>query len=257
MTATPLLSLRGVSHRYRQSGRDVQALEGVSLDVRDGEFLVLVGASGCGKSTLLRLIAGLMPPTTGEIDRQPRIDERGGIGMVFQRPVLMPWRSVLRNVLVPTEIVSKDDAKQAALDLLARTGLSEFEKAYPHQLSGGMQQRVAICRALLTDPPLLLMDEPFGALDAITRERLNLLLQQIWADTRKTVVLVTHNIEEAVLLADRIVVMSPRPGRIVEVIDNDLPRPRGVHSYQDPGFAELGVHLRSLIVGADTEVSHA
>lgn len=252
----PLLSIRGVSHRYRQSGRDVQALQEVDLEVRDGEFLVLVGASGCGKSTLLKLIAGLMQPSTGEIVRQPRLDDRGGIGMVFQRPVLLPWRSVLRNVMVPTEVLKTEGAREAALELIKRTGLSDFESAYPHQLSGGMQQRVAICRALLTDPPLLLMDEPFGALDAITRERLNLLLQQIWSDTHKTVVLVTHNIEEAVLLADRIVVMSPRPGRIVEVIENDLPRPRGVHSYQDPAFAELGVHLRSMIVGADPEESH-
>ncbi|MBO9521291.1 MAG: ABC transporter ATP-binding protein [Nocardioidaceae bacterium] len=253
MATGTLLSLQNVSHRYRTSGREVNALDQVDLDLRDGEFLVLVGASGCGKSTLLKIIAGLLDPTEGSLDRSPGLDERGGIGMVFQKPVLLPWRSVLRNVLVPTEVLRTDGAREAALGLIDSTGLAGFEDAYPHQLSGGMQQRVAICRALLTDPPLLLMDEPFGALDAITRERLNLLLQEIWSETRKTVVLVTHNIDEAVLLGDRIVVMSPRPGRIVEVIENDLPRPRGAHTYADPRFAELSVHLRAQIVGTDHE----
>lgn len=245
------LRLSSVSHRYRQSRKDVHALDDVSLDVSDGELMVIVGASGCGKSTLLRLVAGLMAPTEGVIDRAAELESGDSIGMVFQRPVLMPWRSVMRNILLPAEVVKGYDGSRAAAkaaELIRQTGLEGFEASYPHQLSGGMQQRVAICRSLLLDPPVLLMDEPFGALDAITRERLNILLQKIWADTGKTILLVTHNIEEAVFLADRVVVMSPRPGRVVEVLENPLPRPRDSRSFQDPRFTELSTHIRSLIV---------
>ena len=168
--------------------------------------------------------------------------------MVFQSPVLLPWRTVLANVLLPVELLHERDSLAAARALLSEVGLGDFERAYPHQLSGGMQQRVSICRALLTDSPLLLMDEPFGALDAITRERLNMQLLRIWSEHQKTVVLVTHNIEEAVFLSDRVVVMTPRPGKVAEIIENGLDRPRGVATFRDPRFADYAVHIRELIV---------
>jgi NitT/TauT family transport system ATP-binding protein len=244
-----LVRLDDVSRVFRQGRRTVRALAGISLGVREREFVAVVGSSGCGKSTLLNIMAGLLAPTSGAVHRQGSVDRAGGIGMVFQNPVLLPWRNVLANVLLPMELLHQKGAAGKAHELLAEVGLEEFEQALPHQLSGGMQQRVSICRALLTDPPLLLMDEPFGALDAITRERLNLQLQTIWAEHGKTVVLVTHNIEEAVFLADRIVVMTPRPGRVAEIIVNDLDRPRGVATYREAGFAELTSHIREMIVG--------
>lgn len=244
-----ILRLSGVNQRFSQRRKEIVALDGIDLEVRQGEFVVIVGASGCGKSTLLKLIAGLLDPTSGSITRGPALQTDRGIGMVFQRPVLLPWRSVMRNVLLPSELVDIASARATAADLIEQTGLQGFENAYPHQLSGGMQQRVAICRALLTDPALLLMDEPFGALDAITRERLNLQLQDLWARTNKTVILVTHSIEEAIFLADRIVVMSPRPGQIRDVIVNDLARPRGTSTFTSPQFAKLSVNIRSMIVG--------
>ena len=227
----------------------MRALSGINLAVREREFVAVVGASGCGKSTLLNLIAGLLTPTSGTVQRQASVDRAGGVGMVFQNPVLLPWRNVMANVLLPMELLHQDGARERARELITEVGLGEFEQALPHQLSGGMQQRVSICRALLTDPPLLLMDEPFGALDAITRERLNLQLQTIWSEHGKTVVLVTHNIDEAVFLADTIVVMTPRPGRVAEVIANDLERPRGVATYREARFAELATHIREMIVG--------
>jgi NitT/TauT family transport system ATP-binding protein len=244
-----LVRIDDVSHVFRQRRQTVRALSGITLGVREREFVAIVGASGCGKSTLLNIIAGLLTPTSGIVHRQAAVDRAGGVGMVFQNPVLLPWRTVLANVLLPIELLHQNGAHDRARELLKEVGLGEFEQALPHQLSGGMQQRVSICRALLTDPPLLLMDEPFGALDAITRERLNVQLQTIWSEHGKTIVLVTHNIEEAVFLADRIVVMTPRPGRVAEIITNELDRPRGVATYRDSRFAELTTHIREMIVG--------
>jgi NitT/TauT family transport system ATP-binding protein len=242
-----------VSKEFQQRGRPVLALDDVELLIRPGEFVTIVGASGCGKTTLLNLLAGLAAPTAGAIHRAPEVDRRGGIGMVFQSPVLMPWRTIVKNVTAPAEILAMDaDAAHThALELLAKVGLAGFEQALPYQLSGGMQQRVSICRALLSDPPLLLMDEPFGALDAITREKMNLELQRVWTEGAKTVVLVTHSIDEAVFLSDRIVAMTPRPGQVAEIIENELPRPRGVETYEDLLFTEYAGRIRKLILDAD------
>ena len=249
-----LVDVNGVTKEFRQGVNQVLALDEVHLEVHDGEFIAIVGASGCGKTTLLNLIAGLLGPTSGRLDRAPSVDRQGGIGMVFQSPVLLPWRNVLGNVLAPAEILRLDRATSEvrARELLAKVDLSTFENAMPYQLSGGMQQRVAIARALLSDPPLLLMDEPFGALDALTRERMNLELQRIFAAGSKTVILVTHSIEEAVFLSDRIVAMTPRPGRVAEIIDNELPRPRSVETYDLPLFQEYAGRIRRIIMTPDT-----
>ena len=246
-TNSALLSLNAVSKIYRQKHSEVHALERLTMDVHNREFVTIVGPSGCGKSTLLNIVAGLLQPSSGSVRRDATIERGGGIGMVFQNPVLLPWRSVLKNVLLATELLKIKGALGRAESLLEQVGLDGFEDAHPYQLSGGMQQRVAICRALLPDPPLLLMDEPFGALDAITREQMNQQLQDLWMTTHKTVLLVTHSIAEAVFLSDRIVVMTPRPGRIAEVIVNELDRPRGVDTYTAPLFAEYGNRIREII----------
>jgi NitT/TauT family transport system ATP-binding protein len=248
--AEVLVALNGLSKEFRQGLNQVHALDDVSLDVAGGEFVTITGASGCGKTTLLNVIAGLITPTGGEIRRAPDVARRGGIGMVFQNPVLLPWRNVISNVLAPAEIYKLDRAAAVARarELLDLVDLVGFDRSMPYQLSGGMQQRVAICRALLSDPPLLLMDEPFGALDALTRERMNLELQRIFLVGAKTVMLVTHSIDEAVFLSDRIVCMSPRPGRIAEIITNELPRPRTLDTYEDPLFIEYAAHIRRLIM---------
>jgi NitT/TauT family transport system ATP-binding protein len=200
------------------------------------------------------MLASLTEPTDGTIERSPEVERQGGIGMVFQAPVLLPWRNILGNVIAPAEILKLDKAKATdrANELLAKVGLAGFENSLPYQLSGGMQQRVSICRALLSDPPLLLMDEPFGALDALTRERMNLELQRVFIEGSKTVVLVTHSIEEAVFLSDRIIAMTPRPGRIGEIIVNELPRPRSVDTYEMPLFSDYCGRIRKLILDADT-----
>jgi NitT/TauT family transport system ATP-binding protein len=208
----------------------VSALEDISFTARQGEFIAVVGPSGCGKTTLLKILAGLVKPSSGTVRLAgsevtgPRRD----IGMVFQHPTLLPWRTVTQNVLVPVEVqrLDKRRYRERAAELLALVGLAGFEDKYPNELSGGMQQRAGICRALVHDPDVLLMDEPFGALDAMTREQMNLELLRIWAEAGKTVVFITHSISEAVFLADRVLVMSPRPGRVVEIVDVDLPRPR-------------------------------
>jgi NitT/TauT family transport system ATP-binding protein len=257
-----LVSLDSVTKhfdRHQQRQPDLIALQDVSVTVHRGEFIVIVGASGCGKSTLLNLVAGLLHPTRGSVARSSDVDRAGGIGMVFQDPVLLPWRSVLMNVMLPAEVLGlpAKAGRANAWDLLGLVGLRGFEDAYPYQLSGGMQQRVSLCRALLTDPPLLLMDEPFGALDAITRERMNLELQRIWLDTGKTVMLVTHSIDEAVFLSDRLVVMTPRPGRVAAILPNDLPRPRSLATFRDPTFIDLSTTLRNSIIADDTDIEPA
>ena len=247
---TNLVALQAIEKDFRHDSTVVRALDGVSIDVRTGEFLTIVGPSGCGKSTLLGIIAGLTPSSGGVVSRDPSVARRGGIGMVFQQPVLLQWRSIMDNVLTPAEILHMDAtaARAKAAELIELVGLHGFERSWPHQLSGGMAQRASICRALLPDPPLLLMDEPFGALDAITRERMNLELQRIWSSTGKTIIFVTHSIEESVLLSDRIVVMTARPGRVAEVIDNQLPRPRDVDTMSAPLFGEYAKRIRHLLV---------
>ena len=247
-----MIGLQGVEKTYRtRTGEQVHALAETTLDIGENEFVTLVGPSGCGKSTLLKLVAGLVPPTQGRIRvrEQPVTGPFPDVGFVFQQPVLLPWRSVLDNVLFSAELLGLDlrQYRKSAGDLLELTGLGGFETKYPRELSGGMQQRVAICRALLPDPSLLLMDEPFGALDAMTREEMSLELLRIWDERRKTILFVTHSIPEAILLADRVVVMSPRPGRIARVITVGLPRPRTVDLEFDPRFKAHSDEVRGLI----------
>jgi len=247
-----VIRLEGVAKTYRTRRGDlVRAVEDVTLDVGDNQFVTLVGPSGCGKSTLLKLVAGLTPASGGVVRvrdtvvREPFPD----VGFVFQHPVLLPWRTVLDNVLFSAEMLGLDprNLRKRALDLLELTGLAEFETKYPRELSGGMQQRVAICRALLPDPGLLLMDEPFGALDALTREEMGLELLRIWEERRTTILFVTHSIPEAILLADKVVVMTPRPGRLARVLTIDLPRPRSVELEFDPRFKAYSDEVRGLI----------
>ncbi len=247
-----MIRLQGVEKTYRtRTGDLVHALAETTLDIGENELVTLVGPSGCGKSTLLKLVAGLVPPTQGRIQvrEQPVTGPFPDVGFVFQQPVLLPWRSVLDNVLFSVEMLGLDvrQYRKPAGDLLELTGLGGFETKYPRELSGGMQQRVAICRALLPDPSLLLMDEPFGALDAMTREEMSLELLRIWEERRKTILFVTHSIPEAILLADRVVVMSPRPGRVARVLRVDLPRPRTMDLEFDPRFKAHSDEIRSLI----------
>ncbi len=236
-----LIAVRRLTKRY---GGDVTALEAIDLSVAEGEFVAIVGPSGCGKSTLLRILAGLMPPTEGEASlRGARIDgPRRDIGVVFQTPVLFPWRTVLDNALLPVDVqgLGREKMRAVAMELLKLVGLDGFERHLPNQLSGGMQQRAALVRALVHDPSVLLMDEPFGALDAMTRESMNVELQRIWMERRKTIVFVTHSVGEAVFLADRVVAMSPRPGRIVDTLEVDFPRPRPLSIMNTEAF---GVHV--------------
>ena len=228
----------------------VTALEEVSLTIAPGEFVSVLGPSGCGKSTLLRCIAGLEVPSAGSVsvNGTPVTEPPEGLGMVFQRDALLEWRSVMDNLMLPIDFRHGDRAAAAghAERLLALTGLTGFEKRYPAQLSGGMRQRVAICRALVDDPALLLMDEPFGALDALTRDQMNVELQKMWLAEKKTVVFVTHSITEAIYLGDRVVVFSPRPGRIADVIEVDLPRPRRLAVRGSEKFLGYATHIRKL-----------
>ena len=239
--------------RVSKSFGSVEALQDVSFEAAPGEFLAVVGASGCGKSTLLRLIAGLVPATAGQVvlDGSTVTAPRADTAMVFQAATLLPWADVLRNVTFPLRLMRKagGNTEARARALLATAGLAGFEHRLPRELSGGMQQRVAICRALLQDPRVLLMDEPFGALDALTREEMSLELLRIWQGRQMAVVFVTHSIPEAVLLADRVVVMSPRPGRIAEIIPVDLPRPRGSGQEAMPEFQRAAQRIRALIYG--------
>jgi NitT/TauT family transport system ATP-binding protein len=236
----PGIAVEGASKVFRRGAVATHALDRIDLTVAAGEFVAVVGPSGCGKSTLLRLVAGLLPADGGAI-RVAGHAVRGPVtelGIVFQKPVLLDWRTALGNVLVQVELRGEPAARHRARaeGLLAAVGLAEFADRYPHELSGGMQQRCAIARALLHDPPLLLMDEPYGALDALTREQLRVDLEALWLAAPKTVLFITHSIDEAVLLADRVVVMSPRPGRIERELVVDLPRPRGLDARGLPGF---------------------
>ncbi|WP_210486448.1 ABC transporter ATP-binding protein [Microvirga antarctica] len=223
-----------------KSYNGMEALSPTSLTVAEGEFVSIVGPSGCGKSTLLRIVAGLDSATKGRVSIGTRVVDKPetDVGIVFQSPVLLDWRTVLDNVMIQAEArkLPRDLYLKRARDLLGAAGLDGFEGAYPHQLSGGMSQRVSVCRALVHDPALLLMDEPFGALDALTRDQMMVDLQKLWLRSRPTVLFVTHSVQEAVFLADRIVVMAPRPGRVEAVIDVDLPRPRRLSVRGTPAF---------------------
>jgi NitT/TauT family transport system ATP-binding protein len=225
-----MIRLSGVSRSFATKSGAVEALRDINLEVGDGEFVAVLGRSGCGKSTMLRIIAGLLPAGGGEvrIGGEPVNRPRRDVSMMFQRPALLPWSTVLENVLLPVKIYGWRPAEHRARanELLELTGLAGFERKMPHELSGGMQQRVALCRSLITNPRVMLMDEPFSALDALTREELAGELQKLHMENNATTVFVTHSIDEAVLLADRVVVLSPRPGRIREILEIKIPRPR-------------------------------
>ena len=252
-----VIEVDGVNMVFKVGKGEAVALQDADLAIEAGDFVSLIGPSGCGKTTLMRLVADLIEPTAGTIrvaGKTPREARRAReYGYVFQAPVLYEWRSVLANVTLPLEIMgyARSERKATAERLLAMVGLEKFHRQYPWQLSGGMQQRVSIARALAFDPKLLLMDEPFGALDEITREAMNLELLRLWQETRKTIVFVTHSIAEAVFLSSRIVVMTARPGRIREVIDVDLPYPRTVETRESERFFELTTQVREALRGVD------
>ena len=247
---TEAISVERLSKLYATRDGGVSALERISFTIDEGEFVAVVGPSGCGKSTLLKILAGLLAPSggTASLRGTPIAGPRRDIGVVFQSPVLFPWRTVLDNVLLPIDVqgLGRDRHLAQAMDLLSLVGLRDFERRYPWELSGGMQQRVAITRALVHDPAMLLMDEPFGALDAMTREHMNLELQRIWLEKKKTVFFITHSIPEAVFLADRVLVMTPRPGRIVDDLRIKLARPRSLDVMATPEFGEYTRHIRAL-----------
>jgi NitT/TauT family transport system ATP-binding protein len=249
--ASTLIRVSRLDKTYPGRSGQVHALADVSFDVHANEFVSIVGPSGCGKSTLLKIVAGLLPYSRGEV----RIGERAvanphpDTGLVFQAPVLLPWRTVLQNVLLPIEIARLPQRRflDRAQSLLELVGLAGFEDRYPFELSGGMQQRAAIVRALVHDPKVLLMDEPFGALDAMTREQMNVETLRIWQASRKTILFVTHSISEAVYLSDRVLVMTPRPGRLAAIIDIDLPRPRDLDVINTDAFGRHASRIRELL----------
>lgn len=241
------VSARAVNKRY-PGERGVQALSGVTADIHAGKFISILGPSGCGKSTFLRCVAGLETITDGELSVNGKAVKGppDGIGMVFQRDALLEWRSIRKNILLPVEFAKKPAAnyQKKVEHLLDLTGLRDFSNSYPRELSGGMRQRAAICRALIDDPDLLLMDEPFGALDAFTRDQMNVELQRIWLETKNTILFVTHGISEAVFLGDEVMVFTPRPGRLLETITIDLPRPRPLSIRETPEFGHYVAHIR-------------
>ncbi len=249
-----VIAARGINKIFNPgSDEEVVALQDINLEIEAGEFISLIGPSGCGKSTLMRLVGDLLQPTTGELlvngkaPHQARLDR--DYGKVFQAATLYDWRSVIKNVQLPLEVMgyAKAERQKLAQAMLEMVELGAFANHYPWQLSGGMQQRVSIARALVFDPAVLLMDEPFGALDEFTRERMNLELLNIWQRTEKTIIFVTHSIAEAVFLSNRIVVMSPRPGRITEIVSNPLPYPRDFSTRNDPAYHELVARVRELL----------
>jgi NitT/TauT family transport system ATP-binding protein len=248
MLTVPTFEARDINLTYEGTNRTVDAIRSFSLSIADGEFVSIVGPSGCGKSSFLKIVYGLIRPTSGTaaIAGRPIDGPRPDIGMVFQSPVLLPWRTILENVLLPVDVqgLDRDKMNQRARELIIMVGLAGFENSYPEELSGGMQQRAGIVRALIHDPKLLLMDEPFAALDALTRENMALELQRIWLASRKTVLFITHSISEAVLLSDRIVLMSARPGRIVAIFDLPRERPRSFDDLATPKFAALSKEIR-------------
>ena len=258
--APVLIEGRGVRKTYRTQDGEVETLKPLDFKIRAGEFVSVIGPSGCGKSTLMKMVAGLLPISGGELllsghtVRGPQTN----VGIVFQSALLLPWRKVIDNILLQAEIrnLPMEAARARAEQLIEMAGLKGFENKYPWQLSGGMQQRVAILRALLHDPPVLLMDEPFGALDAMTRERMNLELQRIWMAAGKTVLLITHSIPEAIFLSDRVFVMTERPGQIAATYDIDLPRPRTLDVMGSEQFASYARSLRAHFFAQGTLDAH-
>jgi NitT/TauT family transport system ATP-binding protein len=255
----PLIAVQEVGKMFESGAHSVRALDRVSFDVEEGSFVSLVGPSGCGKSTLLKIVSGLIAANEGAVRVGGGVVDGplANVGMVFQAPVLLKWRTVAENVMLPVEFAGLDPAKYAGKtrSLLALVGLEGFEDEPPYQLSGGMQQRVSLCRALVTDPRILLMDEPFGALDAMTREDLDMELLRIWGEKKMTVVFVTHNIQEAVLLSDVVVVMSPRPGRVIERMPIRLARPRTIEMMSTAEFGRYTLAIRSLLGRASPNAS--
>ncbi len=257
----PFVSFKQIGHTYHTDKQSVTVLKDVNFNVNKHEFVAIVGPSGCGKSTLLRLLSGLIEPSEGEIRvfghniNGPRED----IGIVFQKPTLLPWKNVLDNVLFPLKHKFgrvSDKERVFAKSLLKKVGLADFETSMPDQLSGGMQQRVGIARALLLNPDILIMDEPFSALDALTREEMGFELQRIWSEKPKTVLFITHSISEAVLLADKVLVMGPRPSTVLEEITIDLPRPRNINTLQDPQFGAYTKQIREYFYHPKTEADN-
>ena len=252
-TALPI-AVDDVAVRFGSPGSGVTALERCTLEVPAGSFTVIIGPNGCGKSTLLRLMAGLLPPSGGKVrvgGARPRAGD-GRLGIAFQQPRLVPWRSTLDNVALPLELAGADAPvrRHAAVQALERVGLAHAAGLRPRELSGGMAQRAALARALITDPPVLLLDEPFSALDALTRETFDAELQRLWVERRCTVVLVTHSVPEAIHLADRVIVMTPRPGRVARIVGVDLPRPRPTELGGDPRVATLAAEVRGALAEA-------
>jgi NitT/TauT family transport system ATP-binding protein len=248
-----ILDVQSIAKTYKpKKTKEVHAVKELTFSVFDGEFISLVGPSGCGKSTFIKITCGLLAPSSGKLFLKDKeiVGPIKDVGIAFQSPILLEWRSIIDNVLLPIEILEgkvKAEHRQRAQSLLKLVGLADFEDSLPKELSGGMQQRVSICRALIHDPCFLLMDEPFGALDAITRENMNVELLRIWEEAKKTVIFITHNIGEAVFLSDRVVVMTARPATIREIVAIDLPRPRDSSTYNLPRFREFEEHIRSLI----------
>lgn len=245
----PYIQLKNVDKIYITNNDAITACQDVSFDINESEFIAIVGPSGCGKTTILKMLAGLVPYTHGTITigGEPVTEPITDLGIIFQDSVLLDWRDVISNVLIQCDIrgMNRTEYEGVAKKLLNDVGLEGFENKKPYELSGGMKQRVSICRSLVHDPPLLLMDEPFGALDALTREQISMDIQHLWMEQRKTALLITHSIPEAVLLADRVIVMTPRPGRISEIIDIDLPRPRRLDKLPER-YNELTGHIRNI-----------
>ena len=260
MSGAPVVSISGLTKTFKGG---TTALQGIELDIRPGEFISLIGPSGCGKSTLLRIIGDLIEPTSGALTVNgkpaPQARRDRDYGIVFQDSVLFDWRTVARNIALPLEMLGwpRERRDKRVEEMLELVELAGFEKHHPWQLSGGMQQRVSIARALSFSPALLLMDEPFGALDEMTRERLNAELLGIWAETGSTIVFVTHSIAEAAFLSTRVVVMSPRPGRISDVIEIDLPQPRTAETREEPRFFELVTQVREALHAAESAREYA
>jgi NitT/TauT family transport system ATP-binding protein len=255
MSAAPGLAIDHVGKRFRVRGGEVVALDDVSLSLEQGSFTALIGPSGCGKSTLLRIAAGLEPPDSGTAliaGQSPEVAQRkGALGVAFQDPALLPWRNIRQNLALPLEVLHRPAAPERIEALIRLVGLAGFEEALPAQLSGGMRQRVAIARALVTEPEILLLDEPFGALDMILRRAMNVELQRIWLERRPTALLVTHGIDEALFLADRIVVMQRAPGRITAIIDVPFERPRSPALFADPEFHALEDRVGAELYGSE------
>jgi NitT/TauT family transport system ATP-binding protein len=252
-SSKPCIEVAGLTHTFFPRGKSpTLAIERIDLTIPQGEFVAIVGPSGCGKSTFLRIVAGLLPHSAGEVRLNGRVVEgpQTDLGIVFQSPVLLDWRNVIDNVLVQLELrdIDPEPYRARANELLDKVGLLEFSDRLPRELSGGMRQRTAIVRGLIHDPPLLMMDEPFGALDALTREQMRIDLEQIWMQTRKTVLFITHSIDEAVLLADRVLVMSPRPGKIERDIRITMPRPRGIEARKLPEFTSATEEITEIFL---------